>query len=69
MGFVCGQELALDQMAFLVVLTPFGRISAIVKVMHAARAGANSFRVGVRLDVVPPTDRSAWASLVARGSR
>ena len=68
MGFVCSLKLVSSELVFLVILTPFGRISAIATVMHVTEHGPNSFRIGVRLDVVPPTDRAAWTTLVAKGA-
>ena len=68
MGFISSLKLVAKELAFLVILTPFGRISAIGTVMHATEHGPNSFRIGIRLDVVPPTDRAAWTTLVAKGA-
>ena len=68
MGFISSLRLIPNELAFLVILTPFGRISAIATVMHTTEHGPNSFRIGVRLDVVPPTDRAAWTTLVAKGA-
>jgi hypothetical protein len=64
LGFVTSQQIQCGERVFLVLLTPFGRISTIASVMHSAAERDGSFRIGVRLDVLPPTDRAAWSTLV-----
>jgi hypothetical protein len=63
-GFVASQEIAMGARVFLVLLTPFGRISSIAKVIHCTKAGEGSFRIGARLEIIPPTDKAVWATLV-----
>jgi hypothetical protein len=65
-GFIVSHSLAQSERVFLVLLTPFGRISAIAKVMHARAEESGSFRIGVRLEVLPPTDKATWAALTEK---
>jgi hypothetical protein len=68
-GFVASQQLAKNERIFLVLLTPFGRISLISKVVHSRRVDSGSFRIGVNLEIIPPTDKPAWASLLEKEPR
>jgi hypothetical protein len=63
-GFIASQEIALEEKVFLVLLTPFGRISSVAKVVHCSKAGQGTFRIGVHLEIIPPTDKAAWTTLV-----
>jgi hypothetical protein len=56
----------MNERIFLVLLTPFGRVSTIARVMHCSPAGAGAFRVGAQIEVLPPTDKAAWDTLVDR---
>jgi hypothetical protein len=68
-GFVASHEVGMGARIFLILLTPFGRISSIARVVHCSKAGEGSFRIGVRLEIVPPTDKAAWATLVEKEAR
>ena len=65
-GFVANQEFVLNERIFVVLLTPFGRVSTVARVVHLTPAGNDSYRLGVKLEVVPPTDKAVWATLVDR---
>jgi hypothetical protein len=69
MGFISGQHVAPKERLFLVLLTPFGRISAIAKVVHSREVESGSFRIGVRLEIIPPTDKTTWATLLGKEPR
>ncbi len=68
-GFITSHEVTMGARVFLMLLTPFGRISSIARVVHCSKAGEDSFRIGVRLEIVPPTDKAAWATLVDKEAR
>jgi hypothetical protein len=68
-GFVASQSVAPNERIFLVLLTPFGRVSAIAKVIHSHRVDSGSFRIGVKLEIIPPTDKTTWASLLEKEPR
>jgi hypothetical protein len=63
-GFISSHEIARNERVFVVLLTPFGRISSVARVMHSSLVAEGSFRIGVRLEIVPPTDKAAWVALV-----
>jgi hypothetical protein len=65
-GFIANQEVSLSERIFVVLLTPFGRVSTIARVMHCSAAGDGSFRIGARIEVLPPTDKAAWTTLVEK---
>jgi hypothetical protein len=64
-GFITTQDVALRERVFVVLLTPFGRVSAIARVAHRSVLPEGTFRVGVQLEIVPPPDRVAWATLTS----
>jgi hypothetical protein len=68
-GFIANHEIAVTERVFLVLLTPFGRISSIARVMHCSAAEKGAFRIGVRLEIVPPTDKAVWTTLVDKEAR
>ena len=65
-GFVASHEVAVNERLFLVLLTPLGKISTLARVMHCQAAGEGSFRIGVRVELIPPTDKAAWTSLLEK---
>jgi hypothetical protein len=65
-GFVASRDVPRNERVFLVMLTPWGRISAIASVVHSSPVGKGSYRIGVRLEIVPPTERAIWTTLVSK---
>ncbi len=63
LGFVTTHAVPVGARLFLVLVTPWGRVSAIGSVVHCREHGAGSQRVGVAVEIVPPTDRAMWAIL------
>lgn len=68
-GLITSRQLAPGARLFIVLVTPFGRVSAIGKVMHAQMLQASTCRVGVKIEVVPPTDKAVWTKLAGRDPR
>ncbi len=64
-AFLTGEQVAGGDRLFLVLVTPHGRVSSIVKVVHVTNVDAN-WRVGAIVEVVPPTDSAAWDNLLSK---
>lgn len=70
-ALLLSHEVALDERLLLVMVTPAGRVNAIARVVHTAEVnapGATTWRVGVIIEVIPPTDIAAWEDL-AKGPK
>lgn len=65
-GMIVTRPLPEAARLFLELISRAGRISAIGTVMHCADAGHGCFRVGIRIDTVPPTDELTWRQMVER---
>ena len=63
LGFVTAHALAKGCRLFLVLVAPAGRVAALGTVMHCRKEGADQYRVGVSIDLVPPTDQPTWAAM------
>lgn len=63
LGFVATHELQPGCRLFLVLVAPVGRVSAVGTVMHCRAEPGGQFRIGVRVDLVPPIDQPTWATL------
>jgi hypothetical protein len=68
-GLVTNHPLASGAKLFMVVVTRFGRIAFLGKVMHVHQPEVGSYRVGVRIEVIPPTDRASWSRLLQEERR
>jgi PilZ domain len=62
-GFVTTHTLPTGAQVFLVIVTPSGRVSAIGTVAHCHDLPGGNHRVGVSVQIVPPTDRAMWATI------
>ena len=49
---------------FLELIGRAGSISAVGTVMHCSDLGNGCFRVGIRIDSIPPTDELTWRQMV-----
>lgn len=49
---------------FLELISRAGSISAVGTVMHCADVGNGCFRIGIRVDSIPPTDALTWRQMV-----
>jgi hypothetical protein len=70
-AFLSTHEVEVGQRLLLVLVTPNGRVCSIVKVVHGAKLEASdppSWRVGVNMEVVPPTDTPVWENLANRAN-
>lgn len=64
-AFLTLREVAADERLLLVMVTPHGRVSSLARVVHVTKLDA-TFRVGVAIEVVPPTDSAAWDNLLSK---
>ena len=64
-GVVTSKAVPVGQYVFIEVATGAGQLSAIGKVMYCSPIDGGSYRVGLRLDIVPPTDMGILAAMVA----
>jgi hypothetical protein len=63
-GLVTTHTMVQGERLFVVVVTRFGRIAMITKVMHFHQAEAGSYRAGLQVEVIPPADKSTWQWLL-----
>jgi hypothetical protein len=68
-GLVTNHQLAAGTKLFMVVVTRFGRVACLGKVMHVHQPEVGSYRVGVQIEVIPPTDRASWNRLLQEERR
>ncbi len=62
-GFLATQPLPRGARLFLVLVSPMGRVSAVGTVAHCRLAETGYHRIGVAIDIVPPTDQAIWAAI------
>lgn len=63
-GMILTRPLPKAAQLFLELIGRAGSISAIGTVMHCADVGNGCFRVGIRIDSIPPTDELTWQQMV-----
>ena len=69
LGFLTTRSMPIGARLFVVLVTPSGRVSAVGTVMHSRETDSGYFRVGVTIDIVPPTDQATWDSMTRRENR
>ena len=68
-GIFTTDQLPVGARLFLEVLSSAGKLSAIGKITHCSDAGDGTYRIGIQLEIVPPTDRATLAKLLASGTK
>lgn len=63
-GLVAAHQIVPEERLFLVVVTRFGRVALLGRVMHVQEPEPGSCRAGVEIEVIPPADRSTWLRLL-----
>jgi len=66
-GFVTTHPIPVGARLFLILVAPVGRIAAIGSVMNCREEADGFVRVGVAVELIPPTDQSTWANLARSG--
>jgi hypothetical protein len=64
-GMVTTRPFPLNAYLFIELIAGESRISALGRVMHSSALTSGHFRVGVRVESVPPTCQLAWQQLLA----
>lgn len=64
-GMVTTRALPVGARIFLEVVSRLGNLSAIGRVAHCSPASDGCFRVGVRIEFVPPTDQLTLQRIIA----
>ncbi len=64
-AFLTAEKVDVGDRLLLVLMTPHGRVSCIVKVVHVTNVDT-TWRVGAIVEVVPPTDSAAWDNLLSK---
>lgn len=62
-GMVTTRAFPAAAQLFLELIAETGRISALGRVIHSTALPNGSFRIGIRIETVPPTCRVAWQRL------
>jgi hypothetical protein len=63
-GLVTPREIPAGALIFVEIATPEGGVSAVGRVMHSRALGNGAYRLGIQLEVVPPTDHAILAKLI-----
>jgi hypothetical protein len=64
-GMITTRSLSAGSRLFIELIGRVGRISAIGTVVHCADVGNGCFRLGIRIDTLPPTDQGTWQQMVS----
>jgi hypothetical protein len=64
-GMVTSRALPAGARVFVEVVSRVGNLSALCRVMHCAPTHDGCFRVGLRIEFVPPTDQMTLQRIVA----
>ncbi len=64
-GLVTSRALPLGARLFVEIVVPEGNLSVVGTIVHCSSQPDGLFRVGVRLEIVPPNDRQTLARMVA----
>jgi hypothetical protein len=62
-GFVTTHTLPVGARLFLILVAPVGRVAAIGSVKNCVEDRDGFVRVGVEIEIIPPTDQSTWNNL------
>jgi hypothetical protein len=68
-GIVTSRPLPVSARLFLELIAGTTRLSALGRVVHSAVLPNGHFRLGVRIESVPPTCKLAWQRLIDHESR
>lgn len=63
-GMITTRSLSAGSRLFIELIGRVGRISALGTVMHCTAVGHGCFRIGIRVDCLPPTDQGTWQQMV-----
>ncbi len=63
LGFVTTHRMAHGERFFVVVVTRFGRVALLGKVIHVQEAEPGLYRAGLQIEIIPPTDKATWQRL------
>jgi hypothetical protein len=69
LGLVTTHKIARGERFFVVVVTRFGRVALLAKVMHVQEPEPALFRAGLQIEIMPPTDKSTWQRLLREEPR
>jgi hypothetical protein len=69
LGLVTTHTVARGERFFVVVVTRFGRVALLGKVMHVREPEPGTYRAGLQIEIIPPTDRSTWHRLLREEPR
>jgi hypothetical protein len=63
-GLVAAHQIMPEERLFVVMVTRFGRVALLGRVMYVQESEPGSYRVGVEVEVIPPADKSTWLRLL-----
>jgi hypothetical protein len=69
LGLVTTHRIAQGERFLIVVVTRFGRVALLARVMHVQEAESGSHRAGLQIEIIPPTDKSTWQRLLREEPR
>jgi hypothetical protein len=69
LGLVTTHRIAPGERFFVVVVTRFGRVALLARVMHVQEPEPGSHRAGLQIETIPPTDKSTWHRLLREEPR
>jgi hypothetical protein len=65
-GMITTRALPAGSRLFIELIGRAGRVSAIGTVVHCADAPNGCYRIGIRIDSLPPTDQLTWKDMVQK---
>jgi hypothetical protein len=69
LGLVTTHKIARGEKFFVVVVTRFGRVNVLARAMHVQDVEPDSCRVGLQIEIIPPTDKPVWQRLLQEEPR
>ena len=69
LGLVTPHKITPGEKFFVVVVTRFGRVALLARVMHVQEPEPASYRAGLQIEIMPPTDKSTWQRLLREEPR
>jgi hypothetical protein len=69
LGLVTTHRVVRGERFLVVVVTRFGRVALLARVMHVQEAEPGSHRAGLQIETIPPTDKSTWQRLLREEPR
>jgi hypothetical protein len=64
-GMMTGEALPVDARLLVEIVSQVGRVSVLCRVTHCSPTQEQGFRVGLKVDAVPPNDQMAWRRILS----